>query len=324
MSEMPLIMKCRICGNETGNREYEAKEMMFGLRDKHHYFQCSECGCLQIHEFPADMRKYYDNSYYSYKPSREPAVKRLLIRLRNTYALYGRSLIGKILCWKYPTTQFEFLRPVLKELSPDSRILDVGCGAGKFLLTLHDLGFHNLSGIDPFIEQDIDYGNGLIIRKQVIHEVEGRYDMVMFQHSFEHISDPMETLRSAFRLLIPRGCCVIRIPTVSSHAWKHYGVNWVQLDAPRHFFLHSIESMQLLSDKAGFELCDVGYDSTDFQFWGSEQYIKDIPLEDEHSYTRNPQHSIFSKQEIASFKKQAAELNSAQQGDQAIFYLRKP
>jgi len=39
---------------------------------------------------------------------------------------------------------------------------------------------------------------------------------------------------------VPGGWCVIRIPTVSSFAWEHYREQWVQLDAPRHFFLHKV------------------------------------------------------------------------------------
>lgn len=57
----------------------------------------------------------------------------------------------------------------------------------------------------------------------------------MFHHSFEHIADPFETLCSVRRLL-SSGTCLIRIPIVDSWAWENYGVNWIQIDAPRHFF----------------------------------------------------------------------------------------
>jgi len=317
-------MICRICGNETDNKEYAAKEMMYGYRDTHQYFQCSKCGCLQIESIPASMSKYYDASYYSYQPKQNKSdIKRLFIRLRDQYALFRTGLFGKILYTKSPTEKYNFLQPILASLSKDSGILDVGCGAGHLLQSLHELGFNNLRGVDAYIDSDIDYGNGVPIKKQSIHEVQGSYALIMFHHSFEHVPDPMETLQSAFNLLAPGGYCVIRIPIVSSYAWEYYGVHWVQLDAPRHFFLHSTESMKILSNKAGFELCDIIYDSTAFQFWGSEQYIKDIPLKDDRSYGMNPQHSIFSKKDIALFANRADGLNAGGQGDQAIFYLRK-
>jgi hypothetical protein len=70
-------MKCRICGNPVGNREYVAREMMFGLRDSFVYFQCAECRCLQIAEFPADMSRYYPASYYSCSGLPHPGAARV-------------------------------------------------------------------------------------------------------------------------------------------------------------------------------------------------------------------------------------------------------
>lgn len=52
-------MKCRICNNSNNNAVYEAKEMLFGTRDKFAYFQCSKCECLQIFDIPANISKYY-------------------------------------------------------------------------------------------------------------------------------------------------------------------------------------------------------------------------------------------------------------------------
>ena len=300
--------------------------MMYGFQDIHLYYQCSRCGCLQINEFPLNMRKYYDTTYYSYQPipqKQKSKIKHFLINLRNQYALFKRGLVGKVLYSKYPTTQFEFLQPIQSRLSIDSRILDVGCGSGHLLQLLRALGFNQLLGVDPYIDNDIDYKNGLTIKKQTIHEVQGKYDVIMFHHSFEHVPDPIAVLNSSFALLTPDGYCVIRIPIVSSYAWKHYGVHWVQLDAPRHFFLHSIESMKIVAKKTGFKLFEIIHDSTAFQFWGSEQYKNNIPLKDERSYAINPQTSIFSEEDIFVFAKRADELNANKQGDQAIFYLRK-
>lgn len=243
------------------------------------------------------------------------------MRLRDQYALSGKGLIGKLLYGKYPRGDLRCLSslPVTK----DTSILEVGCNIGALLHSLRELGMKHLLGVDPFIPKDIDYENGLIIQKKEIHDVDGKWDIIMFHHSFEHMSDPATTLETVFRLLTPNGCCVIRIPIASSYAWNHYRVNWVQLDAPRHFFLHSVESMIILADQAKLDLYKVVYDSTSFQFWGSEQYIEDIPLTDNRSYSQNAKASIFSKREISAFAKRAKDLNESKQGDQAIFYLRR-
>ena len=115
---------------------------------------------------------------------------------------------------------------------------------------------------------------------------------------------------------------MIRIPTASSFAWKEYGVDWVQLDAPRHLFLHSVNSMKLIAAETGLEVHDIVFDSTHFQFSGSEKYQQDIPLNDQRKK------GLFEK--IAwKFKKpvltrRANQLNREGRGDQAAFILRKP
>lgn len=316
-------MQCNICDNAKDNREYQVQEMMFGYKDVFCYFQCSKCNCLQIKEFPSNMSKYYPDSYYSYRPISKSTnrVKKFLSNLRKKYAVFNKGFIGKLLYIKCPDTALRFLSPL--PLSNVSKILDVGCGAGHLLYSLHELGFKNLLGVDPFNEKDIEYEGNLSIQKKDIHEVQGKWDLIMFHHSFEHIHDPKKILQKASDLMNPGGYCVIRIPIVSSYAWKHYGINWVQLDAPRHFFLHSLESMAILSSKTGFDVNNIVYDSTSFQFWGSEQYIRNIPLSDKRSYGLNPKNSVFSKKEIAGFAKCAEQLNATNQGDQAIFYLKK-
>jgi hypothetical protein len=81
--------------------------------------------------------------------------------------------------------------------------------------------------------------------------------------------------------------------------------------------------MKLLAEKADLSLRNVIYNSSELQFWGSEQYLKDIPLRSEKSYAENAANSIFSKKQIEAFKQKAKELNSANQGDTASFLLVK-
>lgn len=316
-------MKCRICGNDKENRSYKPKEMMLGLRDEHDYFECAQCGCLQIVNVPENLPDYYPENYYSYKRSKSSnPIKKWLISHRDNYAAVGNSQLGHLISLFSPEPKLTTLKRIQLN-KKSSRIMDVGCGAGNLLHSLKDIGFENILGIDPFNDSDITYDNGLVIEKKSIHEASGKWDLIMFHHSFEHVYDQSEVLQKVHDLLDVNGQCLIRIPTVSSYAWVHYGIDWVQLDAPRHLFLHSVESMRQLAENNGYKLEHVIYDSNALQFWGSEQYKQDIPLRDKRSYAEGIEHSIFTKKEIKAFEKRAKELNSHDQGDQAAFYLRK-
>ncbi|MCK5895973.1 MAG: class I SAM-dependent methyltransferase [Cocleimonas sp.] len=314
-----------MCNNSENNQLHDATEMMLGLGDTHQYMECSACGCLQIVTVPENLPSYYpDDNYYSYDNIQSlSGLKKFLVTKRDHYAATGSFGLGKIIHQFLPHSKIQTLQKT--GITTSSRVLDVGCGAGHLLHSLQEAGFNQLLGVDPFNAEDIQYDNGLIIEKKSLHEVEqGAWDLIMFHHSFEHVFDQQETLVKAASLLKSGGVCLVRVPTSSSWAWQHYGVDWVQLDAPRHLFLHSIESMTLLAEKVGLTMDAVVYDSFAFQLWGSEQYLKGIPLNDATSYAVNPDKSAFSKQDIAEFEQRSIALNQDNQGDQAAFYLKKP
>jgi SAM-dependent methyltransferase len=318
-------VNCRICGNAEANLTHRFKEMMFGLRDEFDYIECSACGCLHIRDIPDDMSAYYPKSYYAYEASPPDVfrgrLKNFLLSHRNRYALAGGGLLGRASYKKFPNETMRLIG--LTGVRSDWKILDVGCGAGMILYSLRISGYRNSLGIDPFLKETIRYSNGLEIRKTTLGELEGPWDVIMFHHSFEHVPDPVQQLKLVSRLLSARGVCLIRIPTVSSFAWRQYGANWVQIDAPRHFFLHSTRSLEIASDKAGLHINGIVYDSDEFQFWGSEQIEKGIPLEDPRSFHRNKVNSIFLPSQIREFKLKAQYLNDRNEGDQAAYYLRR-
>lgn len=321
------MIQCSICGNSEKNRIYAVREMMFGFRDEFAYFECSNCHCLQIAEIPKDLSKYYPRNYYSFSSFQLPKpgrIRRFLRQKRVETGLFGKGgLIGKLV---YAAAPWEYLQAqslAQVSLNRKSHILDVGCGNGDLLYILREIGFENLQGIDAYIDADIERDNGTKIRKATIQKVSGKWDLVMFHHSFEHMPDQLAILKRVAELLAENGVCLINMPTVSSYAWKHYRENWVAIDAPRHLCIHSIESMTLLAEKAHLILQTILYNSIELQFWGSEQYLKGIPLCSERSYGEKPANSIFSENQIKMFKRKAKELNRIKQGDAAAFYLRK-
>jgi len=170
-----------------------------------------------------------------------------------------------------------------------------------------------LTGVDPFIPRDVGHASGAKVFKATIHDVHGRFDLVLLNHAFEHIPDQLETLQAVASRLAPGGHCLVRVPTVSSYAWEHYREDWVQLDAPRHFFLHSVESLRRLGERAGLTLQAVEFDSTELQFAGSELHRRDCP------WTVGM--PGYSRAELRRFRAKARALNAEGRGDQAAFWF---
>lgn len=145
----------------------------------------------------------------------------------------------------------------------------------------------------------------------------------MFNHSFEHMPDPAGVLRTARRHLTGGGAIMIRIPVADSLAWREYGTDWAALDAPRHLHVHTHESMRALAERTELRIARTFRDSYALQFWGSEQYRRDIPLNDPRSWAVDPQRAVFTQAEIDEFERRSAELNRRGDGDSAGFVLRR-
>jgi SAM-dependent methyltransferase len=316
---------CKICFSNKNNKTYVAREMMLGLREEFVYFECSNCGCLQIKDIPKDISKYYPKDYSPFQnliPSKDSFIKSFLKYHIAKHIILKKNFFGLLL---ENNKKFRLIKKIGNvNIDFNSKILDVGSASGNILLDLQKYGFKNLIGSDIYIDSDIFYENGVRIYKKDISEIDQQFDFIMLNHSFEHMFDPLSVLTELKRLIKPGKYILIRIPVAGSYAWTKYGINWIALDAPRHIFLHTPKSINILVEKVGLKLERIVYDSTGKQFWGSEQYSKNISLKDDNSYDKNPSNSIFSKSQIKEFNRKAIELNKQQKGDAACFYLSKP
>lgn len=291
-------MVCAICREGIG-KEHVAREMMMGTRKEFSYWECRQCGCIQIMQVPDDLADYYADGYYSFA-IHYSGWKKWYYRAH----LRAPRLVSKLRRCPVDVASVFAAKPQAR-----ARILDVGCGGGRLASILRGVGF-DAYGIDPFLKQERGF-----LRKASLEEVEGGWDIIVFNHSLEHMHDQIDALRAARKRLAAGGICIVRIP-LATWAWEHYGKDWVQLDAPRHLVIHTPRSFRLAAEAAGFEEMRVVFDSTDFQFRGSELYKRNFSLQDDR------RHGLFSRKELRGFFECAERLNSEQKGDQATFYLK--
>lgn len=304
---------CVFCGRGEASRRFTSREMLYGTRAPFDYFECAGCQSLQIAAIPDDLAAHYPAHYYSYDRKRTPLFKRARQAVRNWLTLFGPAPFNEWAAGSKGDRVLLFLS--YAGVSPSSRILDVGCGGGALLNGLARAGMKKLAGVDPFITSDFVTAEGVGVAKRSIRDADGEHDIIMFNHSLEHVPDLRGDLAAARAKLAANGCCMVRIPVAGSHTAKAYGADWYGLDPPRHLALPTIDGMKALAARANFKVDRVEFDSNATQFIGSELYRRGIALNE-----RAPEH--FSEADLAKFKADAAALNKRGDGDQAAFFLR--
>lgn len=311
-------MQCPICGEDHYNQIFKVKEMQMGLREEFEYVECSNCGCLFIKRIPDNIGNYYDINYNPHK-HQDNLFDKISKKLSGLY-IANNPIIKSLFDNKVTvTTKFWNSLVDKKLINFESQILDVGCGDGSFLNILKKGGFRNLTGLDLFID-DENMLNGITIYKTSLEEFQSnkKFDLITLNHSFEHMDNQLTNLKCLENLVKYGGIIVIRIPIKSDYFWNNYGVNWHQIDAPRHLFLHTIESFKILCDKTNLKVVDVICDSFDWCIINCEKYSNDISMRDEEW-----DNFKLDENTIKKYKQHIVELNAKNEADQAIFVLKK-
>jgi 2-polyprenyl-3-methyl-5-hydroxy-6-metoxy-1,4-benzoquinol methylase len=242
--------------------------MMYGFGGSYVYQECAECGSLTLAN-PPDLAPHYQERYYRHLEAR--TWPRLLPYVKALRVIHDRCVpIVSPLTGRWGIG--------LRGASDASaRVLDVGCAAGRMLERLRDLGMRDLTGVDPYGVSNVAVANGrsgsLRLIRGLVEDVRGTFDVIVLNHSLEHVEDPTAVLSAVKTRLAPNGNVVVRTPVIG-HAWRRYGRFWVQLDAPRHLTIFSQRGLLQCAARAGLAVESSTYDSTAFQFSGSEDYIR--------------------------------------------------
>jgi SAM-dependent methyltransferase len=325
---------CPACDTPPNGQVVVAREVMFGLDEKFNYACCPGCGSLYITTIPDDLADYYSTKYYSFDIDPEEAMGgRLAARAVATIGrsvLFGSGRLADALVRATGRRQVQTLATLFTSVrragipqGRETRILDVGAGSGSLVFALGLAGLADVTGIDPFNAGDRTFSTAGRVLRRSLADVEGRFDLVMLHHSFEHVPDPAATLDEVAAVLAPGGRVLVRMPTVDSEAYAHYGTDWIQLDPPRHLTLFSRPGMAAVAERTGFRVVSTFDDSSSFQFWGSEQVRQGVAMTAENSHFMDTSRSGFTAAEVRAWERRSAELNDCSRGDQAGWVLER-
>ncbi|PYU23602.1 MAG: hypothetical protein DMG30_11065 [Acidobacteria bacterium] len=150
-------------------------------------------------------------------------------------------------------------RNIGAESRPQRSVLDVGCGLGFFLRALDPKRWDRY-GIEPmpfpYREAAHSLGADRVLNTELIAAglPSGKFDVVTFWDSLEHLPNPRAVLQEVGRLLRPGGIILIGLPNFGGYQAHHFGDDWFGLSLPHHLCHYTRETLTRLLDGCGFSV----------------------------------------------------------------------
>lgn len=247
------IMENKLCEHNTLAPMYEVpfdvksgKKTRFGSIN-----ECKGCGLKLVSPSPdiADIPAHYDlPKYYTHGENHIPEVQPSFLDRVITH-----------LAWR--TDRGADLDPsdLYSRHASQSKVLDIGCGAGSLLTKFANLGMETF-GVDPDENARAQAsGNGHHVFPGTAEAIpaalkDEKFDVVAMTHVLEHCLNPLEALQNARSLLSETGKFYCEVPNAGSAYFQTYGQISEMLDVPRHLFFFQKKDLEVLASAAGLEI----------------------------------------------------------------------
>jgi 2-polyprenyl-3-methyl-5-hydroxy-6-metoxy-1,4-benzoquinol methylase len=154
-----------------------------------------------------------------------------------------------------------FLR-ILSRFAPSGRLLDVGCGAGTFLIEAQKAGFEGFGQeIAPyFVEYGREQHNLQILEGELknLNLARHSFDVITAFDVIEHHPDPKSLLAEICLLLKPGGIIFVSTHDIGNFFARHYGARWRYLNPLGHLTYFTRQTLMTMLRQTGFEVLKVG------------------------------------------------------------------
>ncbi|MFP8880286.1 MAG: class I SAM-dependent methyltransferase [Myxococcota bacterium] len=233
---------CVLCGASDGVFEADGIDFEYATcANRFRFVRCPHCDHLYLNPRPRpeDLGTIYPSNYYAYAEESDGVVSRLRRRWEGGKVRLYRDLIG----------------------AGSRRLLDIGCGNGRFLALLDEFGSSDweLEGIDfdtDAAEQCRARGFRTHIgRVEEFDPGDRHYDAVIMLQLIEHVEDPAAIAKRVYSLLRPGGVFIIETPNTGGLDYRLFKRSWWgHYHFPRHWNLFSTTALQRLLGDCGFAI----------------------------------------------------------------------
>lgn len=136
------------------------------------------------------------------------------------------------------------------------RVLDIGASTGTMLDIFAENGWETW-GVDPSGSSEIASKKGHKIIRGYFEKVrisESFFDLVIMNHTLEHMEDPLIVVKRVNKILKKRGILLIDVPNLGGLGSKVLGKYWPYLLPEEHRHQFTKEILGKLLKEAGFKI----------------------------------------------------------------------
>lgn len=232
---------CNLCGHTSSRPVYQVEDTNYGQAGVFSLVACEKCGLVYLNPRPTaqEIGSYYPADQYH--PFR---------------ALQKTQDVG-------PSAMQQKRADKILQLLGNSEkrpILDVGCGSGLFLLAMKQRGWQ-VFGVEPSAQASnfarITLNLPVVTGDIFAVQPGSTFDVITFWDVLEHTHRPREVLQQAHRLLNQNGLLAINVPNWASWERKIFKEKWIAIDAPRHLYHFSPNTLKKLLQSCGFTLIEM-------------------------------------------------------------------
>ncbi|MBN2808897.1 MAG: class I SAM-dependent methyltransferase [Deltaproteobacteria bacterium] len=245
---------CPLC-RQPGRYAFTGRDLMHKLPGQYIYAECIACGAVYQtpRPDPEQIVSFYPAHYDCYQPGKEK--EKNFLEKGVLHSCYGyRHLPRTLPQWLAEAAGRFFYREAIP-FYENGRLLDIGCGGGKYLLAMQRLGWRaegvefNAGAVQTCRQSGLDVFLG------ELHDArfaDNSFSVVTARHVLEHVAEPVAFVAEIFRILAPGGLMVLKTPNSKALARKWFGSKWFPNEVPRHLILYSPENLRALSEQQGF------------------------------------------------------------------------
>ena len=263
-SQTTVETACALCGSR-GSVLFEGRDLLHGVDGSFGVSECGECGFAFTSPRPTEKRlgDYYPAEYSPHEPRiadesgvRE-RVKRAVLGAFLGYPVESRLPVP--LLWPaYMAFRWNSKNIFYVPWHGQGRILDVGCGSGRWLWRLSKAGWRT-AGLDisRAAAETAQETYGVEVKVGTYphrHYPDGSFDVVTLWNSLEHMWDPLGVLKSCAAVLAGGGLLYMSVPNFASFGSRYFRENWFPLDLPRHLNHFTPGTLAAAAGASGFEV----------------------------------------------------------------------